>query len=277
MMKVKQQGIVYTSQYKNWQQSVAEILNRAGLSCQIPTGRRILIKPNLVEALKPPITTPAPLVEAIVNYLQVHCPGAEIVIGEGSGAMAYDTWHAYKELGYVDLAARHKIELLDLNEAPLKEKHKKDCRRWPSMHLPELIYDCFLISVPVLKVHTLATVTLTMKNMMGCAPPSHYRRGGSWKKSAFHERIQEAIFDLNLYRTPDFTLLDATRGMREAHLWGPELEPPPNLLAASYDPVAIDSFGSSLLGRKWQEIDHINMAHTVLGVADPLHIIRMPS
>ena len=104
-----------------------------------------------------------------------------------------------------------------------------------------------------------------MKNMMGCAPPSHYQGNGAWGKSSFHNRIHEAIFDLNRYRTPDFTLLDASIGMAQAHLWGPTCTPPVGRLAASWDPVAIDAYGATLLNRDWHEIEHIRLAHESLG------------
>jgi len=115
-------------------------------------------------------------------------------------------------------------------------------------------------------------VTLTMKNMMGLAPPQHYC-AGSWKKSAFHDRIQDAVADLNRYRTPDFTLLDASVGMAKAHLWGPTCDPPVKRLAAGFDPVALDAYGTMLLKRRWQDIGHIRSLHGELGQADPLEII----
>lgn len=107
-----------------------------------------------------------------------------------------------------------------------------------------------------------------MKNMMGCAPPSHYRQGNSWGKSAFHTGMQEAVFDLNRYRTPDFTLLDASIGMAEAHLWGAHCNPPVGLLVAGDDPVAVDAYGCKLLQRDWRKVGHITMADGVLGTAD---------
>ena len=142
------------------------------------------------------------------------------------------------------------------------------------MYLPDLIFESYLISAPVLKAHSLSRVTLTMKNMMGCAPPAHYQAGGGWGKAAFHDRIQDAVFDLNRYRTPDFTIMDCSIGMAQAHLWGPTCDPPVGRVAVSYDPVAIDAYGTSLLGKSWQDIGHIKMAHNVLGTADPIKIIE---
>ncbi len=142
-------------------------------------------------------------------------------------------------------------------------------KRWPEMYLPRIVMESFLLSVPVLKAHSLSCVTLTMKNVMGCVPPAHYQAGGHWKKSAFHERMQESILDLNRYRTPDFTVLDATVGMAEAHLWGPQCDPPLGLLVAGFDPVAIDAYGAGLLKRDWREIEHISRANGELGSAEP--------
>lgn len=266
-------GQVFCISYESWNESVLKILDAAKLSENIPENKTVLIKPNLVEPLQPPITTPVQMVAAIVDYLQDKRPELEIVVGEGTGAMQHDTQYVFEELGYARMASKKGIELIDLNELPLVRKSRADCRRWPEMHLPELVYDTYLISVPVLKVHTLAGVTLTMKNMMGLAPPEHYQQGGHWKKSAFHTQIQDAIIDLNRYRTPDFTLIDATMGMCQAHLWGPTCDPPPNKLVAGYDPVAVDSFGTGLLDKKWRDIGHIQMAHKELGVAEPIKVV----
>jgi len=272
-MPAVQKGTVYSTEFISWDNSIPQLLAQTGLDHHLAGSRRpILIKPNLVEALAPPITTPAELIFTLIEYLRT-ITDTRILIGEGCGALDYETWHVYDQLGYTSRARQLDIELIDLNSEELVHLRRKDCLRWPDMYLPRIALESFLLSVPVLKAHSLAGVTLTMKNMMGLAPPSHYRQGGNWKKSAFHNRIQEAIGDLNRYRTPDFTLLDATIGMPEAHLWGPVCSPPVNRLAAAYDPVAIDAYGTGLLHREWHEIGHIRMADGELGQAAPLTII----
>lgn len=258
---------LYSTAIISLETDLAKLLDATCLVDSIPIGQSILIKPNLVEALAPPITTPVQLVSLLVDYLREKLPKNHIIIGEGTGSLAYDTHHPFRVLGYTRLSSEKNIPLLDLNHEKLTKKEDPACRKWPVMHLPSILDEVFLLSVPVLKAHTLATVTLTMKNMLGCAPPSHFRGNGHWGKSAFHEQIQEAIFDLNRYRCPDFTLLDASIGMAEAHLWGAHCDPPVNILAASADPVAIDAFGATLLGKKWENIGHIHMANTVLGSA----------
>lgn len=268
-----QRGTVYSIR-SNSREALSRLLNTSGLPTRLENESRIIIKPNLVEALQPPITTPVDLVDQLIIFLQ-SVTDAEIIIAEGSGATSYDTFHTFTELGYTELADKHRIELIDLNEEVSVHLQQEDCLRWPEMYLPEIVMHSFLLSVPVLKAHSLAKVTLTMKNMMGCPPPAHYQQGNSWKKSSFHSGMQEAVADLNRYRTPDFTLLDASIGMARAHLWGPTCDPPVGLLVASHDPVAIDAYGASLLHRDWREIGHINELHGELGQAEPLEVIPL--
>ena len=272
MIKSKTNSPVYTCSFTSWQESVPRLLDAAGLKKRLASAQKVIIKPNLVEPQPPPVTTPVELVAALAGYIQTSCPHLDIIIAEGCGSSSNNTWQVFKALGYSGLADLDRVTLMDLNEAPSVLMQNSKCRRWPEMHLPKIVFESFLISVPVLKAHSLAGITLTMKNMIGLAPPAHYRQGGPWKKASFHQGIQEAVFDLNRYRTPDFTLLDATIGMQKAHLWGPTCNPPPNRLAASYDPVAIDSYGCRLLKIKWDTIGHIAMAHGTLGAAEPLMV-----
>ena len=265
--QMRAKNTIWTRRCTDWRQDLLAVLDAANLPGALRRRKRILVKPNLVEILPPPITTPPALIAALVEYLQEKAPGVEIVIAEGCGSKADDTRHVFEGLGYVDLSHRYGVALLDLNQAELISVRNPLCSRWPQMFLPAIVFESFLLSVPVLKAHSLAGVTLTMKNMMGLAPPVHYQQGGHWKKAAFHHRIQEAIFDLNRYRTPDFTLLDATVGMCEAHLWGATCDPPPNVLVAGFDPVAVDAFATGLLERDWRQIGHIRLADGVLGSA----------
>ncbi len=263
---------LYQAEFSSWDESVSRLLNATDFAQLIPEGVPVLIKPNLVEPSPPPITTPCRLVEAIIDYIRRVSPGCYIIVGEGCGAMDGETEECFAKLGYTELASRKSVELVDLNYAPCRRLSDPECRRWPEMFLPELVFGSFLLSVPVLKAHSIADVTLTMKNMLGLAPPRHYD-SGSWKKSAFHSRCHEAIFDLNRYRYPDFTVLDATVGMAEAHLWGPVCDPKPNLLLAGADPVAVDARGAQILRRDWRNIPHISMANGILGFETPRKMI----
>jgi uncharacterized protein (DUF362 family) len=218
----------------------------------------ILIKPNLVNSTPFPVTTRPECCAAIIEYCRDHSD-VEIILAEGTGDASRDTDYMFKVLGYTKLAADMQISLVDLNTSPVKKCENPGFDRFPVMYLPEIAFSHYIISVPVLKAHSLAQITGTLKNMMGFAPPQYYGgRFGSWKKAVFHKDMQQSIIDLNQYRTPDLTLLDATVGMPDFHLGGRTCDPPVNKLIAGYNPVAVDRNAANLLDINWKNIKHLS-------------------
>lgn len=250
----------------SYEKSVPALMELLGADQVLRSQKRVVIKPNLVNTSPPPITTPVKLVAAIIKYIKT-VSDADMVVAEGCGAPLYNTDRPYRKLGYSDLAESNGIVLVDLNHAESTELTDHRCRVFPRFMMPRLVMDSFLISVPVLKKHSLAKVTLTMKNMLGCAPPSYYG-GFVWKKSRFHKNMHRSIFEMNLYRTPDLTILDGSVGLARHHLGGPRCSPPVGKLVGGFDPVAVDACGSGLLGVDWRDVEHITLAHTMIGRAD---------
>jgi uncharacterized protein (DUF362 family) len=250
----------------SYEESVPALMELLGAARVLGEQKRVVIKPNLVNTSPPPITTPVQLVAAITGYVK-SVSNAKTVIAEGCGAPVYNTHRPFRKLGYSDLAKSNGIVLVDLNHAETMELTDHRCRVFPEFMMPRLVMDSFLISVPVLKKHSLAKVTLTMKNMLGCAPPDHYS-GFIWKKSKFHKNMHRSIFEMNLYRTPDLTILDGSVGLSCHHLGGPECSPPVGKLIGGFDPVAVDAYSSGLLEVDWRNVEHIRLAHTVIGRAD---------
>lgn len=242
------------------------MLDVVGARAVLAMQKRILIKPNLVNSSPPPVTFPVEATRELVSYCERHS-GAQIIIAEGTGDPDKTTWDIYGEHGYLSLAKAGRVELVDLNEEELTEATNLDCTVLQSFMMPKILTDCFVISAATLKKHSLAGVTLSMKNMIGIASPKHYQQGGYWRKSAFHSEMQQSIFELNLYRTPDLALIDGSIGLAEHHLGGAHCDPPVNKLIAGFDPVAVDAFGANLLKVPWQHVGHIKMANGILGHA----------
>ncbi len=217
----------------------------------------ILLKPNLINSSPPPITTPPECCVAIIDYIRKHA-NAEIVIAEGCGDAHMETSEVFELLGYKAVAEEYGISLIDLNYEPLRSMKNDGCAVYPEIYLPEIAFSHFIISVPVLKAHSLAQMTGTLKNMMGFVPPEHYSGGyGSWKKAAFHRQMQQSIIDLNRYLIPHLSVMDCSIGMAEFHLGGAHCDPPVNKVIAGYNPWEVDRKASELLGLDWRSIKHI--------------------
>jgi len=247
---------VIEQEFISYRDTVPAVLDALGAADVLRRQACVLLKPNLVMASAPPVTTPVACIEALIDYVR-GCSLARIIVAEGCGAADYDTAHCFDVLGYTAMADRLDVQLLDLNTAPTVALNNAKGRVFPVFHLPRIATEAYIVSVPVLKAHSLSEITGTLKNMMGFAPPRHYQKGGHWKKSAFHARLHEAIVELNRYCTPDLTLLDATVGLRDYHLGGATCVPPIGKLLASFDPVAIDRRAAALLGRDWRTIAHL--------------------
>ena len=217
---------------------------------------KIILKPNLVNELPHPVTTPSDCCDALIIWLKKNTT-AEIIIAEGSGSLNFSTMEIFAHHGYTKLSEKHGVSLIDLNECETVYLTDSECTFFPEFHMPRIIMEGYLISVPVLKAHSLAQVSGTLKNMMGCAQPVHCQADNHWKKSIFHKDMDRAITELNRYRTPDFTIIDATVGLAEHHLGGETCNPPVNKLIAGTDPLLVDRKAAELLGQNWKTIPYL--------------------
>jgi uncharacterized protein (DUF362 family) len=118
----------------------------------------------------------------------------------------------------------------------------------------ESLLECdALISVPVLKHHGGAGVSISAKNLMGCV----------WDRRAYHARgLQTCIAEFLRARKPDLNVVDANRVITRR---GPRGGSPGDIvemgsLIVSPDIVAADTAASMMLGRKQGEIEHIRLA-----------------
>jgi len=246
-----------TVDFSTYHESISLTLDKIGAKEALARQSAILIKPNLTNASRHPVTTSVECCEAVVEYVR-SCSRADIIIAEGPGDPSLETEEIFDLLGYRRMAVREGIPLVDLNAAPLKKLKNKDCSVFPEMYLPEIAFTHFIISVPVLKAHSLATMTGTLKNMMGFAPPEYYSgKFGVWKKAAFHENMHQAIIDLNRYRRADLSLMDATIGLADHHLGGPRCNPPINKIIAGFNPLEVDRAAATILGLDWKRIPHL--------------------
>lgn len=242
----------------SYSQSVPALLSALQAEEIVRAQHTIIIKPNLINDSPPPITTPAECCQAIIDFIR-SCSEALIVIAEGCGQPGLETDAVFERLGYTDLAREKDVLLLDLNTAKLVRLQDPARPVFPQMYLPRIVMDNYLISVPVLKAHSLAAITGALKNMLGAAPPKYYSgRHGTWKKAAFHARMQQAISDVTAYRHPDLSIMDASVGMAEYHLGGPACDPPVGKLVGGYDPWEVDREGARLLGLDWTKIGHLH-------------------
>jgi uncharacterized protein (DUF362 family) len=122
----------------------------------------------------------------------------------------------------------------------------------------EILDNPVLINIPVAKSHSATGVSLGMKGLMGLI----------WDRESFHSQynINQAIADLGIVIKPQLTILDATRALVSGGPGGPGEVKKPNLIIAGTDPVAVDSYGVSIVpwygqNFKGRQVEHLLAAH----------------
>ena len=124
------------------------------------------------------------------------------------------------------------------------------------------IYDDILkadvvIDVPIAKDHSLARLTLGMKNLMGTIQ----------NRGAIHSRMGENLADLAGFIRPKLTVVDAVRMLMANGPTGGNLNDVKqmNTIIASPDIVAADSYAATLFGLKPEDLSYIT-AGTAAGL-----------
>ncbi|MBN1510362.1 MAG: DUF362 domain-containing protein [Sedimentisphaerales bacterium] len=253
--------------FTDYQTSIGKALDLVGAAQALPANGLIIIKPNLTNSAPPPVTTSVQAAEAVYKYCRDHTK-ARIVIGEGAGSG--QTYDVYAALGYTDMARRHHIELIDFNNAETVELKNPDALQLKCFHLPKVARDAFIISVPVLKDHDFSKTTIAMKNMFGLAPGRYY--AGGWNKSKLHSpSVDDSIVDVCTYKKPALSVVDASVALQGGHLSGRKKHI--GLILAGFDPVAVDTVGSELLGHDPGWVHYLTTAEARLGSMRDIEIV----
>jgi len=210
--------------------------------------KKVLIKPNLraaaVAGYLPGSITSVRLIEQLVDHLREE--GVEVWIGESTSSRGI-TARAIARSGLHALSQKAKV--INLNEEScVAVRTGDDDLKYLEFPRPVLEAD-FLISMPVMKTHSVTLVSLGLKNMMGST--SEYMPVRIHLKG-----LDASIALLNKVKRPDLTIVDATTAMEGT---GPVLGTSLHLdtVIAGYDPVAVDTVSTRLMGFSPLSVGHI--------------------
>src|SRR5579859_3005486 len=224
--------------------------------------KRVLLKPNLVDYISGAEINTHPLLVVAAAECIRRLGALEVCVGEGPGHQR-DTELVLMESGFADQLREHRIPFVDLNRNELiKTKLRATYTGLDHLWLPRTVVEAdFVVSIPKVKAHHWAGVTLSMKNMFGVVPGSKY----GWPKNILHWRgIQQSIVDICATVPVNFVIADAILAMEGN---GPLNGTPRPLcsLVLSDDPVAADATCAKLMGFDPDRITHIREASKFLG------------
>ena len=230
-----------------------------GISRFVKKGQRVVLKPNMSFSRTPEFaTTTHPQVVVTVAQACIEAGAQQVLVLDHT---------------------LHRAELC-LERAGIREA----CKNIPGVHvlalqerkffreikipqgkvlervevIKEILDDSVLINIPVAKSHSATGISMGIKGLMGLI----------WDREIFHSQvnINQALADLATVIKPQLTILDATRALTSGGPGGPGEVKKPNLVIAGIDPVAVDSYGVSIVpwygqNFKGRQVEHLLIAH----------------
>jgi uncharacterized protein (DUF362 family) len=234
-------------------QRMTEGIRECGLDVK---GKRILLKPNLVEFdSNTCINTNVAVVAAAYGVFK-SLGASEVIIGEGPGHRR-DTYALAEMARYRGDIPGFDSLFVDLNRDDVSPVMGFANRR--EIYLPNTALRADLIvSLAKMKTHHWAGATLSMKNFFGVVPGSVY----GWPKNELHNidgGIPRSIVELNRIFRRTFAIVDGIIGMEGN---GPiQGKPKPlGVMVMGSDLAAVDSTCCRIMGIDPEKVEYLRMA-----------------
>ncbi|WP_455278535.1 DUF362 domain-containing protein [[Eubacterium] cellulosolvens] len=218
-----------------------------GIERFVKLGDNVIIKPNICVSYRSfeyAATTNPEVVGALTSMsLNAGAKGVRVMDNSfgGSPEKAYTNSGIEQSVN----AAGGEMELMSaIKYREVDIPHGKDINRW-SIYGDILDADV-LINVPIAKHHSLARLTLGMKNLLGIIQ----------NPNRFHSNLAQRIADLNSRVHSTLTVVDAVRILKDHGPTGGNLDDVEiaNTVIASHDIVAADSYAATLFGLTGNDI-----------------------
>ncbi len=251
---------------------IADGLRAVGLSPRWAAGKSVLLKPNLVEPSReaPQINTHPAVVRASAEVFR-RWGAREVLVGEGQGHCR-DSEYVLEQSGLGRVLDEARIDFLDLNHddvVTVANLTRFTTLRTLSLPLALRRAD-LIVSLPKMKTHHWAGVTLAMKNLFGVMPGVVY----GWPKNVLHHAgITGSIVDINAAVRPHLAIVDGIIAMEGD---GPIMGTPRHagLLVIGTNFPAVDATTTRLMGMDPWTIAYLAASSGRLGPIAERHITQ---
>lgn len=217
-----------------------------GISRFVKKGNVVVVKPNIGwDRVPEQAATTNPEVVAAIVRLCKQAGASKVKVFDKTCNQAKRCYLR----SHIEKAAREAgAEVTHIYEQKFQKvniPNGKDLKFW-DFYRDALEADVF-INVPIAKHHSMARVTLGLKNIMGVIGEN---------RGKIHNNFDVKIIDLNLIIKPQLTIIDAVRVLMNNGPTGGNLNDVKemNTVIAGVDRVAVDAYGATLFGLQPAEL-----------------------
>jgi len=257
-------------------EAIADAISRVcDLRGIIRPGATVLLKPN-VFAPRPAPTTTDPRVVVAVGELCREAGAGRVIVAEGRSISTAryrrqqnTTRACFAATGMDQAVAEAGFEIVYLEEDDFIEVALPGAQVLKRARVPRTILEAdVFVNLPVMKIHSLTTVTLAIKNLHGIVSDYDKLYQHCYRDLALARKLT----DLLRIRRIDLNVLDGLVGQEADHAAdGRPVEM--GLILASTDAVALDAVAGAVVGLAPEEVDTTRLAGEAgLGEADQSRI-----
>ena len=243
-------------------QTIRDGLLATGVVPKSVQGRRVLLKPNLVEPSRamPHMTTHPAMVLAAAEVFRGW--GALVAVGEAPGHVR-DSEFALFESGMQEAFDAADLEFRDLNYEEARLLPNLGGRSaLKGIYFPKSIVEADLIvSMPKMKTHHWVGMTGAMKNLYGTLPGIKY----GWPKNVLHYNgIPQTVVDINASLPKTIAIVDGITCMEgDGPIQGTPKEM--GLVLVGTNPTAVDATMARVMGLDPAKVSYLQLAENQLG------------
>lgn len=244
------------------QRTIEDGLIATGVDLDKLRGKRVLLKPNMVEPRResPQMTTHPAVIIAVADVFRRH--GAVVTVGEAPGHVR-DTEVALVESGVGDALEQAGLPFTDLNYDDVGWRPNRGRRcKLKGFQFPRTVLDAdVVVSLPKMKTHHWIGVTASMKNLYGVIPGCVY----GWPKNVLHyQGIPETVYDINASLPSLITVVDGILCMEgDGPIMG--TPKPMGLLVMGGNLPAVDATVCRLMKVLPEKVPYLQLASRGLG------------
>jgi len=251
--------------------AVEEIFDAAGGKAMLKTSGDVYLKPNGIDSKAYCYTRPE-LVEAVIRYWKKN--GAKNIYLFENSTQGNFTRMVFALTGYTEICRRFGVKQVFLDEEKSvlfefrgKKPEGSDEKgyRQTTFEIPEFIVKRLIerkdenlyINLPKLKTHSMAGVTLGVKNQWAFPQQKDRREDHNYN-------LPYKLADVLGYIQPDFTLIEGIEGTVYGHYpvtaFADDCIVPFKVLIGSANVVAADMIGAKIFGLDPDKVAHLKIA-----------------
>ena len=241
-------------------QTIEDGLVAAGIDAKSLRGKRVLLKPNLVEPTRtaPHMTTHPLVIRSAAEVFQRW--GASVIVGE---CRLSRYRHGAARIWVATVLRDAGLSFADLNyEDSVWIKNQGGASKLAGFFFPQSVASADLIvSMPKMKTHHWMGVTASLKNMYGVLPGLQY----GWPKNVLHHAgIPETVFDINATLPKVISIVHGIECMEgDGPIMGSAKTM--GLVIIGTNPTAVDSTVCRLMEVDPHKVTYLRLANDRLG------------